>query len=79
MQTKQQQMALVYDWLNNIEAACELVITENDVSLIDPFELVSLVNVRLHMEMVKEKTPKVNPKENKTNLFILKPNNNDEN
>jgi len=79
MNNKQKQMFAIHEWLNNIEAACELVVYENEVTNIEPFEIISLINVRLHMETIKEIKSEVKPDVSKPNLFLLKPNNNDKN
>jgi len=79
MNNKQKQMLAIHDWLNAIEAACELVVYENEVTNIEPFEIISLINVRLHMETIKETKSEVKPDVSKPNLFLLKPSNNDKN
>lgn len=54
--SKNKQLEDTFVWLDKLSAACESVILDTDVSLIEPFELVSLINVRLHMEELKADT-----------------------
>ena len=72
---KNKQLEETFVWLDRLSAACESVILDTDVSLIEPFELVNLINVRLHMEdlkpVVKQSKETVTKKSKKTSNLIL--------
>lgn len=77
---KETQLELALVWIDKIAAACESVIYETDVSLIDPFELISLINVRLHMEELNSSQPsspkrKTNVSKTSEENLLLFPNN----
>lgn len=76
--SKNKQLEDTFVWLDKLSAACESVILDTDVSLIEPFELINLINVRLHMEELKTdfriKQPGMNPpkkKPDKNNLVLF--------
>lgn len=72
--TKKEQFEETTLWLDKIYTACEYVIYETDVSLISPFELIGLINVRLHMEETSSPGV-VEPKSSKTTVVMLTPSN----
>lgn len=74
--SKDEQIKKTMEWLDTLYLACEQVIYETDVDSIEPFELVSLINVRLHMEEItgkQKKTPK-----SKNNLVVFPGKKNDD-
>lgn len=78
--TKREQFEETTQWLDKIYVACESVIYETDVSLIGPFELINLINVRLFMEEQSSHTTEPTPTTKKTtgnkqNLVMLNPSN----
>jgi hypothetical protein len=67
---KDKQFREVMGWLDALTVACEQVVYETDASLIEPFELVNLVNVRLHMEDITSKN-KESKSRSEPNLVLL--------
>lgn len=74
---KKNQLMEVSIWLDKLYQVAEIVISENNLKGITPFEIIVLLNVRLHMQesfpdslIEAEQEHKSKP-----NLFILKPKN----
>ena len=86
---KQEQLNEIYDWLDKLGAIAEAVVFENELGTLKPFELINLLNVRLHMEesfpleyelnKPNAKAPNKKVPMNKPNLFVLKPKKDDPN
>lgn len=68
---KNKQCEETMNWIGALADACEEVIMTTDVSLIEPFELVNLINVRLHMEQLKTNKIKKSESNTKPNLVFL--------
>lgn len=70
---KNKQCQETMSWIGALADACEEVIMTTDVSLIEPFELVNLINVRMYIERQgKSKSKSNTDKSAQPNLVLFK-------
>ena len=74
---QKQQLIEVNVWLDRLYQVAEIVISENNLRGISPFEIIALLNVRLHMQdtFPDSLVQLEEEKKSKPNIFLLKPKN----